>query len=114
MGTDLIARKQGRALARIYREPKSAMQSGRWRQAWLLEFEPGEAKQPDPLMGWYGSGDMSGQIRLRFESREAAITYARRQGLAFEAEAEPVGATGIKPKSYAENFRYGRVENWSH
>ena len=111
---DLVARTQGRALARIYREPKSAMQSGRARQAWLLDFAPGEAKQPDPLMGWYGSGDMHGQLRLRFESREAAIAYARAKGIAFEAEPEPAGAGPMKPKSYSDNFRFGRSENWSH
>lgn len=112
--TDLVTRNQGRALARIYREPKSAMQSGRSRQAWILEFEPGEAKRPDPLMGWYGSGDMLSQLRLRFESRDAAIAYARAQGIAFEAEAEPAGAGPMRPKSYSDNFRFGRAENWSH
>ncbi len=114
MTADLVALKQQRALARIYREPKSAMQSGHARQAWILEFAPGEAKRPDALMGWYGSGDTLGQLRLRFTSRAEAIAFARAKAIAFEAEAEPPGAGALKPKTYAENFRFGRAENWSH
>ena len=45
--------------ARIFQRPKNAMQSGKARTGqWILEFDPAEAKQPDPLMGWAGSGDM--------------------------------------------------------
>ena len=65
-------------------------------------------------MGWYGSGDMLGQLRLSFPDRDAAIAYARANGLAFEAAPEPAGAGAMKPKSYSENFRFGRAENWSH
>ena len=43
--------------ARIYQRIKNAMQSGRARVGtWTLEFEPAEAKKPDPLTGWAGSG----------------------------------------------------------
>lgn len=105
---------QQKGLARIFQPPKSAMQSGRAKaQGWVLEFEPSEAKALDPLMGWYGSGDMLGQVRLRFDTRDQAIAYAQAQGIAFEAEA-PGAATAIKPKVYADNFRFGRHENWSH
>ena len=44
--------------ARIYQRPKNAMQSGKARTSdWVLDFVPAEAKRPDPLMGWAGSGD---------------------------------------------------------
>jgi hypothetical protein len=56
---------------------------------------------------------MLGQLRLHFETREAAIAYAEGQGIAYEVEAQPAPAA-IKPKVYAENFRFGRAENWSH
>ncbi|WP_159997696.1 NADH dehydrogenase ubiquinone Fe-S protein 4 [Roseomonas sp. 18066] len=102
------------AIARIYSPPRSAMQSGRAKSGgWLLTYAPSEARRQDPLTGWYGSGDMRGQLRLSFASREAAEAYARANGLAFEVEAEAPGPA-IKPKSYAENFRYGRAENWTH
>lgn len=41
--------------ARIYQRTKNAMQSGRARtDSWVLEYEPAEAKRPDPLTGWAG------------------------------------------------------------
>jgi hypothetical protein len=103
-----------KGFARIFQPPKSAMQSGRAKAAaWVLEYAPAEAKALDPLTGWYGSGDMRGQVRLRFDTREQAIAYAEGQGLAYEVEAASAPAA-MKPKVYADNFRYGRHENWSH
>ena len=53
--------------ARIYQRPKNAMQSGKaLTDQWILEFAPAEAKRPDPLMGWAGSGDMQQQVVLTF------------------------------------------------
>ncbi|WP_135466038.1 ETC complex I subunit [Crenalkalicoccus roseus] len=102
-----------RQLARIFVPPRSAMQSGRGRsQGWVLEFEPAERPRLDPLMGWAGSGDTEGQVRLHFETREQAIAYAEARGLAYEVE-EPKPVR-FRPKSYAENFRFGRTENWTH
>lgn len=99
--------------ARIYRKPKTSMQSGPAGQDWLLEFAPSMKREADPLMGWTGSGDTQAQIRLSFESRDEAIAYATREGLAFDAEL-PVAERERKPKSYADNFKFGRSENWTH
>ncbi len=67
--------------ARIYQRPKNAMQSGKARtDQWLLEFAPGEAKRPDPLTGWAGSGDVREQVRLTFASSADAVAYAEKQG----------------------------------
>jgi hypothetical protein len=101
--------------ARIFQQPKSAMQSGRARVgAWVLQFEPAAAQRPDPLTGWPGSGDTRAQVRLTFPTAEAAAAWCRARGLPFEVEpAAPVRAE-IRPKSYADNFRFGRAENWSH
>ena len=56
--------------ARIFQRPKNAMQSGKYRtDRWALEFEPAEAKQPDPLTGWAGSGDTRDQVPARFPDR---------------------------------------------
>jgi len=105
---------QQKGLARIYQPPKSAMQSGRaGTRSWLLEYAPAEAKRLDPLTGWVGSGDMRGQLRLYFDTREEAIAYAEGQGIAYEAEPE-AARPAIRPKVYADNFRFGRSENWSH
>ncbi|MBN8841040.1 MAG: ETC complex I subunit [Sphingomonadales bacterium] len=91
-------------IARIYQRPKNAMQSGRFRtDSWVLEFEPAEAKQPDPLTGWAGSGDTRDQVRLGFPTSEAAIAYAEREGLAFTVIAAPQRT--LKLQAYADNFR---------
>ena len=44
--------------ARIYRPPKTAMQSGRSKaKNWVLEYEPAGARRPEPLMGWVAAAD---------------------------------------------------------
>jgi hypothetical protein len=103
------------AIARIHSPPRSAMQSGRAKtEGWLLEFAPSESRKLDPLTGWFGSGDTRAQVRLSFSTREAAEAYARANGIAYEVEAMPPQKAEIKPKVYADNFRYGRAENWTH
>lgn len=90
--------------ARIYQRPKNAMQSGRARTTeWVFEYEPAEAKRPDPLTGWAGSGDTRDQLRLRFPSCEAAIAYATREGIAYHVI--PAPNRTLKLQSYADNFR---------
>ncbi|QKR98251.1 ETC complex I subunit [Sphingomonas sp. CL5.1] len=90
--------------ARIYQRPKNAMQSGKYRtDRWVLEFEPAEAKRPDPLTGWAGSGDTRDQVRLGFPTSEAAIAYAEREGLAFTVI--PAPERKLKLQAYADNFR---------
>ncbi len=90
--------------ARIYQRPKNAMQSGKARTSdWLLEFEASEAKRPDPLMGWAGSGDTQAQVVLKFETAEAAQAYAARYGI--EAHVIPTPVRKLKLQSYADNFR---------
>ena len=101
--------------ARIFRSPKSAMQSGRARtHEWLLQYEPTEAKRIDPLMGWYGSGDTQAQVTLAFPTAEAAAAFAEGKGISYEVEHAPIVHTEIKPRSYADNFRFGRIDNWTH
>lgn len=95
-------------VVRIYRPAKTAMQSGRGNiKTWLLEFEPTDAKKNEPLMGWSGSRDTRNQLRLRFESKEAALAYAQRNGLIARVT-EPTERT-IKPKNYADNFAFNRI-----
>lgn len=90
--------------ARIYQRPKNAMQSGRARtDRWMLEFEPAEAKRPDPLTGWAGSGDTREQVRLSFPTLDDAKAYAEREGLAYHVVPAPVRT--LKLQAYADNFR---------
>lgn len=102
-------------LARIYRPAKTAMQSGRGRSKdWVLEFSPAEAKRIDPLMGWTGSGDMRGQVRLRFETREAAQDYAERHGIPAMVSEPKERRVNVRPKGYGANFAHGRRGAWTH
>jgi hypothetical protein len=100
--------------ARIFQQPKNAMQSGyAATHEWVLEFEATGAQRPDPLMGWIGGEDTRSQsLRLKFETREEAIAYADKHGL--RTEVELPHRRKFVPKPYADNFRYGRAENWTH
>ncbi len=90
--------------ARIYQQGTRATQSGRARaDSWVLDPEPAEARQADPLMGWVGSGDTETQVRLTFPTLEAARAYAAREG--FVVEVLPAPAKRLILQSYAENFR---------
>lgn len=101
--------------ARIYRPAKTAMQSGQARtKDWVLEFAPEQGKRIDPLMGWAGGASTLDQVRLRFESREAAVDYARRHGIPFRVEEPKARRPVIRPRGYGENFSFTRKDAWTH
>lgn len=90
--------------ARIYQRPKNAMQSGKaLTDEWILEFEQSEARVPDPLMGWTGSGDTQAQVVLRFSSVGEAKAYADKYGI--PARVQPTPPRRLKLQAYADNFR---------
>ena len=99
--------------ARIYKPAKTAMQSGQaGTKAWVVDFEPEEPRQVEPLMGWTSSGDMRQQLRLRFGSKEEAIAYCERHGIAYQvSEATPLKRRAM---SYADNFSFKRRDAWTH
>jgi hypothetical protein len=100
-------------VARIYKPARNAMQSGRARsQHWVLEFEAEAARGIEPLMGWTSSGDTKQQLRLNFDTREEAVAYAQRHGLPHRVF-EPAKPRTVR-KSYADNFRWGRPDLWTH
>ncbi len=95
------------ARARIYRPTKTAMQSGLARtRRWVLDYEPATPREPDPLMGWASAGDTLNQVRLRFETLAQAVEFAEKHGIDYTV-IEPKDRV-IRPKSYADNFRYER------
>jgi hypothetical protein len=99
--------------ARIYRPAKTAMQSGSAKtHRWLLEYDPEVSRSVEPLMGWTSSSDMKSQIKLWFDSKEDAIAYATRNGIAFRVE-EPREPTR-KTVSYSDNFKFTRQGQWTH
>ena len=94
--------------ARIYRPAKSTMQSARGNlREWVLEYEPVTPRRPEPLMGWISSGDTLNQVRLTFTSKEEAIAFAERKGMAYDVQSER--PRRVRPRNYADNFRPDRV-----
>jgi len=91
-------------IARISEVERKTTQSGRANAGrWLLEFERQQPLRPDPLTGWNGSSDTNPQVRLNFPTREAAIAYCDKHGLAYHViAAAPVR---LKIQAYADNFR---------
>jgi hypothetical protein len=79
---------------------------------WVLEFETEKPLQIEPLMGWTSTSETKQQVRLSFATKEEAVAYATRHGIAFRLE-EPQ-KTALRPKSYAENFKFGRPYRWTH
>jgi hypothetical protein len=99
--------------ARIFKPAQNVMQQGKGAtRDWILEFLPEKPRVIEPLMGWTSSSDTKRQIRLSFATKEEAIAYAKENGIAYRLEEPP--ATKIRPKSYAENFKYGRPDSWTH
>ena len=95
---------------RIYQPAKTATQSGHAKsRIWLLEYVPETAKRIDNVMGWIGSGDMRGQIKLKFSSKEEAIAYAKRNKINFSIK-DP-NKRRHQPKSYSDNFRHDKIKN---
>ena len=99
--------------ARIFNPAKNAMQSGKSKtREWQLDYEPASPRTVEPLMGWTSSGDMNQQITLRFQTREEAVAYCERKGIAYVV---------IEPKesiqrtvAYSDNFSFRRTQTWTH
>ena len=70
---------------------------------WQLEVERQQAQHADPLTGWNGSGDTRTQVRMNFPTKEAAIAYCERHGLAYHVV--PAPPVRLKIQAYADNFR---------
>jgi hypothetical protein len=63
-------------------------------------------------MGWISGSDTKAEVRLTFPTREEAVAYAERAGLAYDIELPQ--ERRVRPKAYADNFSWRRTENWTH
>ncbi len=99
--------------ARIYKPARTAMQSGTAKtKEWVLDYEPEQPPTVEPLMGWTSSGDMKQQLRLFFDSKEDAIAYCEREGIAYLVfDSQQVKRARI---SYSDNFAANRRGAWTH
>lgn len=91
-------------IARISELERKTTQSGKANSGrWLLEFERVQGQRPDPLTGWNGSGDTNTQVRMSFQTKEAAIAYCDRHTLNYHLL--PAAPVKLKIQAYADNFR---------
>jgi hypothetical protein len=101
--------------ARIYQPAKTAMQSGTAKtKGWILEYLQGSAREIDPLMGWTSTRDTDTQVKLRFDTAEAALAYAQENGIDAELVQPHARKPKIRPGGYGENFATGRRGAWTH
>ncbi len=99
--------------ARIYRPARTAMQSGKGKtRQWILVHESATPREIDPLMGYTTSGDVQAQVRLSFDTLEAAEAYAQKNGIAYSVQ--PSHDATPKRQSYTDNFRADRKTPWTH
>lgn len=101
--------------ARIYKPAKTAMQSGTAKtKAWVLEFAPAEPREVDPLMGWTSSSDTQAQVRLKFDTKEAALDYAEEHGIDAIVQEPKSRRVNVRPGGYGDNFATNRRGVWTH
>ncbi len=101
--------------ARIYQPARNAMQSGTGKtKYWVLEYVSDSAREVDPLMGWTSSTDTQAQVRLRFDTKEAALDYAKAQGIDAVVQEPHKRKQNIRPGGYSENFSTARRQVWTH
>jgi len=99
--------------AKIYRPAKTAMQSGKAKtQVWILEFDQSAPRKIEPMMGYTSSGDTLQQVKLTFDTQELAEAYAKRHGIDYRVI--PPKEAHRQVVSYTDNFRYNRLQPWTH
>jgi ETC complex I subunit conserved region len=99
--------------AKIFRPAKTAMQSGKAKtHLWVLEFDQEEPRRIDPILGYTSSSDMNQQVRLTFETLEQAQSYAERNGIDYRVIQPKEAARQVV--SYTDNFRFNRIQPWTH
>jgi hypothetical protein len=101
--------------ARIYQPARNAMQSGMGKtKVWVLEYAPASARDIDPLMGWTSSSDTQAQVKLKFDSKEAALAYAKEKGIAAQVFEPHTRKANVRARGYGENFATNRRAPWTH
>lgn len=101
--------------ARIFQPARTAMQSGTAKTGqWVLEFAPASSREVDPLMGWTSSNDTQTQVKLHFDSLEAAELYAKANAIAYDVQTPKMRKPLIRARGYGENFATDRKGAWTH
>ena len=81
---------------------------------WVLEYVNDTAREVDPLMGWTSSNDTQSQIRMRFATKEAALEYAKDNGIEAVVVDPKPRKPNVRAGGYGENFATNRRGAWTH
>lgn len=101
--------------ARIFQPARTAMQSGSARTtSWTLEFQHSATRDVDPLMGWVSNSEMDTQVRLQFDTVDAALAYAAERGIEVDVILPKPRKPVIRQGGYGENFATSRKGAWTH
>ena len=63
---------------------------------------------------WTGSGDMEGQVTLRFATRDEAVAYAAKNGIAYQLFEPKPRSPVLRQNGYGDNFASQRRMAWTH
>ena len=88
---------------RIYQPSKSAMQSGRAKSSkWVIECDDLSQRKPNDVMGWTQSGDALNQIKVKFDTVDMAVEYAKKEGWKYTIS--PSQSRKITAKNYSDTI----------
>ncbi len=91
----------------IYKNKKSPTQSGKLhKDFWILEHINEKGYKTDLLTGWKTT-ETNLTKKMKFLNKEEAVSYAKKNKLAFEILREL--NKEISNKSYADNFKFKRI-----
>ena len=101
--------------ARIYQPSRNAMTSGMAKtRKWVLEYAPASSREVDPLMGWTSSNDTQTQVRLKFDTKQEALDYAKDNGIDAQVSEPHKRKPNLRARGYGENFATDRRAPWTH
>ena len=99
--------------AKIYKAEPSAMTSGRANAGvWMLDFQSTKPRVIDALTGNTRNVDTRSQLDMKFESKDAAISYAQANNIPYRIIDRPKSKR--ISRSYADNFAFERKLPWTH
>lgn len=101
--------------ARIFKPARTAMSSGTAKtHSWILEHVNETGRDVDPLMGWTSSDDTQAQVRLTFDTKEAALDYAKDNNIEAVVQDPKPRKANVRQGGYGENFATNRRGAWTH
>lgn len=94
----------------IYKKTKSSMTSGLSKtRCWSLHWKHAE-RWTNPLTGWSSSGDPMTTVDMSFDTKEQAIAFADKKGLAYVVKEPKPRRRTTGTNVYAHNFLPAHLE----